>query len=228
MLEAEVRGLWVLFSPDGAILASVSSGTVHLWDVTSQERVAVLEGQGEWWRTPMAFSPDGTIFAYGSRGESKLWDIAEQTAIASFGGHAGDWVRSVSFSPDGETLASSSVNMILLWDVSAHIRSTPSAIQSPVSPLTRPTALLGNFPNPFNTTTLIEYHLAEPGGARLVIHNALGQPVHTLVDDHLGAGHHAVEWDARDDGGTVVASGVYLARLSHPRGAQTRRLMFLK
>ena len=227
ILEADRRGLGVLFSPDGAILASASSGTVCLWDVTSRERVAILEGQ-EYVNTPMAFSPDGTIFAYGSRGESKLWDIAEQSAIASFGGHAGDWVKSVAFSPDGGTLASSSVNMILLWDMSPYIRSTPSVIQSPFSPLPRPTALLGNFPNPFNTTTLIEYHLAEPGGVRLVIHNALGQPVRTLVDDSRGDGHHSVEWDARDDGSTLVASGVYLARLSHPGGAQTRRLMFLK
>ena len=118
--------------------------------------------------------------------------------------------------------------MILLWDMSPYIRSAPTAIQSPFSPLPRPTALLGNFPNPFNTTTLIEYHLAEPGGVRLVIHNALGQPVRTLVDDSRGAGHHSVEWDAHDDGSTLVASGVYLARLSHPGGAQTRRLMFLK
>lgn len=229
VLEGHGHGVSsVSFSPDGGALASGSfDQTVHLWDVSRKERVAILEGHRHW-VTSVAFSPDGTVLAAGSSFETKLWDVAAQTEIAFLEGHR-HGVSSVAFSPDGTTLASSSLDgTILLWDMSPYIRSAPTAIRSPLSPLPRQTALVGNFPNPFNTTTLIEYDLAEPGDVGLVIHNALGQPVRTLVDGSRRAGYYSVEWNARDDGSTLVASGVYLARLSHPGGAQTRRLMFLK
>ena len=39
---------------------------------------------------------------------------------------------------------------------------------------------------------------------------------------------HQVPWDARDQRGAPLAAGVYLTRLRHPDGAQTRRLLYLK
>ncbi len=85
-----------------------------------------------------------------------------------------------------------------------------------------------NSPNPFNSATLITYHLASPGPAKLVIYNVLGQPVRTLVDEAGGAGTYHVRWDARDDGGALLSTGVYIARLSYPGGVHTQRLLYLK
>ena len=85
-----------------------------------------------------------------------------------------------------------------------------------------------NSPNPFNSATLIAYHLSSPGPVKLVIYNVLGQPVRTLVDETRTVGSYQVRWDARDDGGAVLSTGVYIARLSYPGGAQTQRLLYLK
>ena len=85
-----------------------------------------------------------------------------------------------------------------------------------------------NSPNPFNSATLIAYHLSGPGPVKLVIYNVLGQPVRTLVDETRGAGRYQVKWDARDDGGVLLSTGVYIARLSYPGGVQTQRLLYLK
>ena len=90
------------------------------------------------------------------------------------------------------------------------------------------TMLAPNAPNPFNTSTQIAYHLAAPGPVRLEIYNALGQPVRTLVDQVQTAGMYQVHWDACDQGGAAVAAGVYITRLHHPSGVQTRRLLYLK
>ena len=49
-----------------------------------------------------------------------------------------------------------------------------------------------------------------------------------LADSWLAAGAHRVRWNGRTDMGAEVASGVYLTRLRHPDGAQTRRLLYLK
>ncbi len=85
-----------------------------------------------------------------------------------------------------------------------------------------------NAPNPFNSRTAISYFLLTPGAVRLEIYNALGQPVRMLVDEFQNAGRHQAYWDARDERGATVAAGVYLSRLQHPDGAQTRRLLFVK
>ena len=88
--------------------------------------------------------------------------------------------------------------------------------------------LAPNSPNPFNSATLITYHLSGAGPVKLVIYNVLGQPVRTLVDVSRAAGSYQVTWDARDDGGVLLSTGVYIARLSYPGGVQTQRLLYLK
>ena len=88
--------------------------------------------------------------------------------------------------------------------------------------------LAPNVPNPFNSATQIAYHLSSPGPVQLVIYNVLGQPVRTLVDQFQTAGSYQVQWDARDQRGTSLSSGVYITRLSYPGGEQTQRLLYLK
>ena len=85
-----------------------------------------------------------------------------------------------------------------------------------------------NVPNPFNSTTRIPYHLATSGPVRLEIYNTLGQRVRMLVDEAQPAGFYQARWDARDQEGSALSAGVYLARLQYPGGVQTRRLLFLK
>ena len=85
-----------------------------------------------------------------------------------------------------------------------------------------------NTPNPFNSATLITYHLSGVGPVKLVIYNVLGQPVRTLVDASQTAGRYHVKWDARDESGALLSTGVYIARLSYPGGVQTQRLLYLK
>ena len=88
--------------------------------------------------------------------------------------------------------------------------------------------LAHNYPNPFNSSTRIVYRLGRDGPVRLEIYNTLGQRLRTLVDEVQSAGAYRVRWDARDQGGAALAAGVYLTRLVHPGGVETRRLLHLK
>ena len=88
--------------------------------------------------------------------------------------------------------------------------------------------LAPNFPNPFNSATLITYHLSNPGPVQLVIYNVLGQPVRTLVDKSQAAGTYQIRWDVLDQRGVSLSTGTYIARLSYPGGVQTQRLLYLK
>ena len=88
--------------------------------------------------------------------------------------------------------------------------------------------LAGNHPNPFNSSTRIVYRLGRDGPVRLEIYNTLGQRLRTLVDEVQTAGSYRVQWDARDQGGAALAAGVYLTRLVHPGGVETRPLLHLE
>ncbi len=94
------------------------------------------------------------------------------------------------------------------------------------SPVT--SGLEPNYPNPFNRSTQISYRVSAPGPVRLVIHNALGQPVRTLVDEIQATGAYQVPWDGRDHSGAHVANGLYLCRLQAGTVTQVRKMMVLK
>ncbi len=78
-----------------------------------------------------------------------------------------------------------------------------------------PTAfeLIGNYPNPFNSSTAIRFQLTATGPVELAVFDVRGARVVGLVADERDAGEHAVVWDGIDDRERPVASGVYLYRL---------------
>ena len=80
-------------------------------------------------------------------------------------------------------------------------------------------SLANNFPNPFNPTTTIQYALPQAVDVELTVYNVLGQPVRTLVAEHQSAGRYVVEWDATDDSGHSLSSGMYFYHLQAGGGA---------
>ncbi|RME95454.1 MAG: T9SS C-terminal target domain-containing protein, partial [Bacteroidetes bacterium] len=68
-------------------------------------------------------------------------------------------------------------------------------------------------PNPFNPETEIRFAVPRSSHVTLTIYNLLGQEVRRLVDATYPAGFHTVRWDAKDEGGRPVASGIYLYRM---------------
>jgi hypothetical protein len=88
--------------------------------------------------------------------------------------------------------------------------------------------LFPNYPNPFNPTTTITYHVPRPTKVTLRIFDIRGQLVRTLVDGVQGHGQNSVVWDGRNNTGQQVASGVYLSRLNAGGISQTRKMMLMK
>ena len=89
------------------------------------------------------------------------------------------------------------------------------ALPAPVQLQTRPEAfaLANNYPNPFNPATTIKYALPQAANVELTVYNVVGQPIRTLVAEHQSAGRYVVEWDATNDNGHRLASGMYFYRL---------------
>ena len=97
----------------------------------------------------------------------------------------------------------------------------------------RTTALLPNYPNPFNPETWIPYQLAEPTNVTIVIYSASGQVVRTLELGHQAVGVYesrsrAAHWDGRNELGEQVASGVYFYVLTAGDFTATRKMLIRK
>jgi hypothetical protein len=80
------------------------------------------------------------------------------------------------------------------------------------------TSITTNYPNPFNSGTVIEYYVANlgpiPAQINIDIYDILGRKVRTLVDGRKEVGNHQVHWDGRDDSGGECPSGVYFAKIT--------------
>jgi hypothetical protein len=85
-----------------------------------------------------------------------------------------------------------------------------------------------NYPNPFNPTTTIRYSLGAAEKVKLEIFNVLGQKVRTLVDRWLPAGKYQEIWNARNEAGIKLGSGIYFYRISAGDYVQTRKMILLK
>ncbi|MBN2424367.1 MAG: T9SS type A sorting domain-containing protein [Calditrichaceae bacterium] len=89
--------------------------------------------------------------------------------------------------------------------------------------------LFNNYPNPFNPVTHIKFQLPEASDIKLVIYNVQGEKVKTLVAGReYPAGEHMMSWDASDETGRRVASGMYLYRFEAGRFAKTGKMILLK
>jgi len=83
-------------------------------------------------------------------------------------------------------------------------------------------------PNPFRGGTLVNYSLQAECRVDITIHNLLGQRVKTLSCGTNDAGTHSMLWDARDDGGRSLPSGVYWARLTTDTDEILLKMIFLE
>ena len=95
------------------------------------------------------------------------------------------------------------------------------------------TALLHNFPNPFNPETWIPYQLAEPAHVTVHIYTASGALLRTLTLGHQAAGIYqhrsrAAYWDGKNAVGESVASGVYFYSLTAGDFTATRKMLVRK
>jgi hypothetical protein len=111
------------------------------------------------------------------------------------------------------------------------LRVEPAATAvGPEVPSARPvtTTLSAIAPNPFNPRTTVSFVVASAGPVQVELFNARGERVRRLVDQFLGAGTHAAEWDGHDDAGQPVSSGTYLVQLRAGGTVSVRKAMLAK
>ena len=93
-------------------------------------------------------------------------------------------------------------------------------------------ALEQNYPNPFNSDTRICFHVPDDGNILMPIDLTLfdlsGKKVRTLVNGNFEPGVYTYTWDGTDEKGAIVASGMYIYRLSSNEKKLVKNMMFIK
>ena len=74
-------------------------------------------------------------------------------------------------------------------------------------------ALHQNYPNPFNPITSLRYDLPENSMVTITIYDMLGREVNTIVNEVQNAGYKSIIWNATNDFGKPIATGVYLYKI---------------
>jgi WD40 repeat protein len=107
----------VTFSPDGKLLALVSSdGEASLWDVDTAKRIRTFKGV-ECINRSVCFSPDSSVLAASMEGLLYLWQVrtGKQVAMTRYK----SWITCIRFSPSGKILAGAGLDgTIFQWNLS--------------------------------------------------------------------------------------------------------------
>ena len=234
----------VSFSPDGTTLASGSGdGTILLWELTPaspetekiaadvnsdgvvniQDLVLVASRFGETGENAADVNGDGVV------------NIQDLVLVAGTFGDA-------AAAPAAHNLSILTPKTVRQWLAAAEQRKFTDAVSRRgiavlehllAILIPKETALLANYPNPFNPETWIPYQLAKPADVKLTIYAANGQVVRTLALGHQAAGmyqtrNRAAYWDGRNAVGEAVASGVYYYTLTAGDFTATRKMLIRK
>ena len=119
-----------------------------------------------------------------------------------------------------------------LEDVDVEVPGLVAAAPATVA-IPNQTALLANYPNPFNPETWIPYQLSEDSPVSISIYDTTGKLVRTLSLGFQSAGFYnsqgrAAYWDGRNTVGERVASGVYFYQLQTDAISPMRKMVILK
>ena len=84
------------------------------------------------------------------------------------------------------------------------------------------------YPNPFNPTTTLKYEMGSAGPVSINVFDVSGRKIRSLYNGIQIPGQHEVRWDAKDDRGRSMSSGVYLFNVNVGGKTQTAKTLLLK
>jgi hypothetical protein len=80
-----------------------------------------------------------------------------------------------------------------------------------------------NYPNPFNPSTKIKFALPKPEIVKIEVYNTLGQIIKILLNQHMRAGFHEVEFNAQN-----LSSGIYYYRIEAGEFQDVKKMILIK
>ena len=191
--------------PEGAAYMNVG---VSYWQVSGDDHGSVYFDEVSWY-TPLV-----TTGVFVSNGDLGAAAIDAGVSVMT-------WTWDVYESDGYEFTSSSSGPRTITVDVSDLLG---------VDGVSLPTefALFNNYPNPFNPVTNITYDIPEVSDVTLEIYNVMGQRVRTLATGSHEPGRYQIMWNATNDYGQGLSSGMYIYRIQAGDFVSVKKLVLMK
>lgn len=196
--------------------------------------VAIWNGScapdGNWFpNTPACLTADLTGNIFVGFAVSGQWPIGPRPGVVRYneGGLGTAVIESpsafgIACATDGRVYITGPYDGVKVYEERTSI---PSGVQSS-TPFER--TELKVFPNPFNPATQVYYRVETPGLVKITVHDVRGRLIRHLVHRNEDPGERWVMWDARDDRGMEVSSGVYFIKFETSGKVATRKITLLK
>jgi hypothetical protein len=126
-------------------------------------------------------------------------------------------------SQDGYKIGCPSQTLIVIKD-----QSSAMGINDFKNTFPKEFKLGNNYPNPFNSDTIITYSVAKNQPVKLEVYDLLGRCVKNLVNGVKQPGSYQVRWDGTDNLGHVLSSGIYFYRMISNFASQAHKMMLLE
>lgn len=174
--------------------------------------------------------PNGTFSTLRQKTVDQTDVYQNGTLINSYSSKNLNWIApdAGTFNAGIDTSAQDTGNVNLDEADLTIINSSSTGVNDNLSNMPVDYKLLQNFPNPFNPTTEISYHLPQNSYVKLEVFNILGQEVSMLVNSNQNAGKYSVTWNGRDKSGNAMPSGIYLYRIQAGNFVSVKKMMLLK
>jgi hypothetical protein len=153
-----------------------------------------------------------------------------ERSVLSSGGSAGaapPWIISGTLgqsTSSGEGLAGDRILRTGFW-------AWPPGITSGLTVLSAEPLrdyLFQNFPNPFRSSTAIEYMLAKECVVKISVFDVHGRRVTTLLAESQGPGRHGAVWNGLEEGGREASPGIYFYRLDADNQRTVRKMVLAR
>ena len=161
---------------------------------------------------------DGDAISWTYRGNNELVVSIDEDNVVTVTTPVANWVGSetITFTATDQTTGGLSDSASVIF--TSLVVGVETEDRIPAS-----YRLLNNYPNPFNPTTNIEFHLKAAGVVQLKVYNLLGEEVTTLAYKEMNAGIHQVQFNASN-----LPSGIFFYRILVNEFSSSKKMLLLK
>jgi len=99
---------------------------------------------------------------------------------------------------------------------------------SETAPVPSQFSMLSAYPNPFNPVTNITFEIAENSNINIDIYDIKGNHIDRLISGYYPRGVYSATWNAVDNSGREVSSGIYIYQLKYSDGIITKKMTLVR